>query len=201
MTMTENLDSTHFAGFYKIWRVHKETGEKELLVDNKNLILYGGSDLLALSLGGFRNAKISNMYIGYLNIATGSPITPTTIDKSYSVPFSYYGQPGAHEDKGYIRAPLAYAPTYQASTSDYDSNQVIFTSVISANQESTSGADFLFADDVSLTPSHIFEIALAAALDPATASSDIIFSRASFTPITYDQNYNLSISWGIQFLS
>lgn len=190
---------TNFQGFYKIWRVHKETGKSELLVDRKNLILYKGSDLLAMALGGFKNAKVSNMYVGYVNAADPlSGFTPTTIDKEYSVPFSAYGS-GAHTNKGYIRTPLAYTPTYQGSTSDYTSNQVIFTSIISADQTRTGGADFKFADDS--TPSHIFEIALVAALDPASASNDLVFSRANFTPIKYDQNYNLTISWGVQFVS
>lgn len=196
------MNNTNFAGFYKIWRVHKVTGEKELLVDKKNMILYQGSDLLALALGGFKNAKLSNMYVGYVNVDPGDigDFTPTTVDKDYSVPFTAYGT-GLHADKGYLRLPLAYAPNYQASTSDYDSNQVVFTSIISADQSNTGGEDFLFADDVSGTPSHIFEIGLAAALDSASSAKDIIFSRANFTPITYDQNYNLTISWGIQFLS
>jgi len=197
--MTENLNLTNFAGFYKIWRVNKHTGESELLVDKKNLILFQGSDLLGLALGGAKNAAISNVYVGYINAANPlTDFTPTTIDKEYSVPFSAYGT-GLHSDKGYLRAPLAYLPTYQGSTSDYDSNQVIFTAIISSTQSATGGADFLFADDS--TPSHIFEIALAAAIDPGSTSKDLIFSRANFTPITYDQNYNLTISWGIQFLS
>lgn len=197
--MTENVNNSNFQGFIKIWRVSKETGGKELLVDKKNMILYQGSDLLGLALGGFKNAKISNMYIGYVNAADPlSGFTPTTIDLSYSIPFTAYGS-GAHSDKGYLRVPLAYSPVYQGSTSDYDSNQVIFTSIVSSTQEATGGADFLYADDG--TPSHIFEIGLAAALNPSSAAGDIIFSRANFTPITYDQNYNLTISWGIQFLS
>jgi hypothetical protein len=197
--MTENINSTNFAGFYKIWRVHKETGEKELLVDNKNLILYQGADLMALSLGGFKNAKISNMYAGYVNsTAPLTGFTPTVIDKQCSVPFTSYGS-GLYSNHGYLRVPLAYAPTYQGSTGDYNSNQVIFTSIIASSQTSSGGAAFSFAD--AGTPSFIFEIALAAAVNTGSSTNDIIFSRANFTPITYDQNYNLTISWGIQFLA
>jgi hypothetical protein len=200
--MLEKTNPTNYSGFYKIWRVHKQTGAKDLLVDSKNMILYQGSDLLGLALGGYKNAKISNMYAGYVNIAPGliGGFTPTTIDKSYTTAFTAYGS-GGYADNGYLRLPLAYAPTYQGSSSDYDSNQVIFTAIISADQSATGGAPFLYADDVSLTPSHIFEIGLAAAMDPASSSQDLIFSRANFTPITYDQNYNLTISWGIQFVA
>ncbi len=190
------------SGFYKIWKVHKKTGHKELIVDQKNTILFQGSDLLAFALAGVKYAKISNVYAGYVNIphADIGTFTPPTINKNYDVPFTAYGDVDTiYEDYGYLRLPLAYTPSYQASTTDYDNNIVIFTSIISSDQTG-SGADFLDSTSVP-DQSHIFEIALIAALDPTSTNRDKIFSRANFIPIMYDQNYNLTISWGIQFVA
>lgn len=185
------------SGFFKIWRVNKETGNRELLVDKKNMILYGGADLMAQALAGVRYAKISHMYIGYKTTASLGAFTPPTIDKEYSNQFSDYNTTGL-EDLGYLRLPLAFTPTYLAST-NYENNTVVFTAVVSSSAEAQGGA--IFADSGEAAPSHIFEVALVAALDPTGSGQDKIFSRANFDPIVFDSNYNLTISWGVQFLA
>lgn len=195
----------NFSGFIKVWKINTQTGVSELVIDKKNLILYQGSDLLALALGGVKNAKISNLYVGYTNIALEDAwaISPLSINKDYSTqPFSAYGSSGApfNLHSGYLRLPLSYAPMYQASSSDYTSNQVIFSATIGTNVTATGGEAFQYVQSSS-SPSHVHEVALAAALDPGNPAKDLFFSRASFTPIPVDQNYNLAISWGIQFLS
>ena len=202
--MSEQLTNKNYNGFFKIWRTNKQTGESELVVSKKNLILYQGSDLLAYSLAGIKYAKISHIYVGYENYdETDNDFDVPIIDKDYdTVPFSSYGvAEGEYEERGYFRLPLSYNPTFQASTTDYSHNTVVFTTVV-AFDASPSGqsADFEFSDATPLQ-SHIFEVALSAALDPTSATSDLVFSRATFDPIMFDPAYNLTISWGIQFLS
>jgi hypothetical protein len=191
-------DKLSYSGFFKIWKVHKKTGKSELVCSKKNMILYQGADLLAKALAGVKNAKVSHMYIGYKTVADISGFVPPTIDKEYSNPFTDYDVAVGLEDLGYLRLPLSFTPTY-LSSDDYDNNTVIFTSVVSNNTTAFSGADF--EDSGEAAPSHMFEVALVAALDPTGASQDKIFSRANFDPIVYDSNYNLTISWGIQFLA
>lgn len=194
-TRPNNLESS---GFFKIWKVHKQTGARELVIDKKNMILYQGADLMALALAGVKNAKVSHLYVGYKTTADISGFVPPTIDKEYSNKFEDYDNAVGLEDLGYLRLPLAFTPTY-LSTTDYENNTVIFTAVVSNNTSSFGGADFF--DSGEATPSHLFEVALVAALDPTGSTKDKIFSRANFEPIVYDSNYNLTISWGIQFLA
>jgi hypothetical protein len=88
------------SGHVRIWKTPKLESvppyafrrESELLVDQPNLILYQGMDLLARSLVGEKDAKIWGMYVGYQNNAV---VTMPTIDRAYSTPFSSYeGQYG-----------------------------------------------------------------------------------------------------------
>lgn len=191
-------NNLEFSGFFKVWKVHKKTGQRELVVSKKNMILYQGADLLAFALAGVKNAKVSHMYVGYKTTADITGFVPPTIDKEYSNKFSDYDDAVGLEDLGYLRLPMAFTPSY-LNTTDYENNTVVFTSVVSNNTSAFDGADFF--DSGSGTPSHLFEVALVAALDPTSASEDKIFSRANFDPIVYDANYNLTISWGIQFLA
>lgn len=204
--MTEQLSATskHYSGFFKIWRTDKTTGETELLVSQPNKILYQGADLLAYALAGIKYARISHVYVGYANYDdTDNTFDPPIIDKDYStLPFSSYGVVDSdYADFGYFRLPLSYSPTFQTSSVSYDHNTVVFTTIMSFDSEpSGQSVDFKYATDPT-SQSHLFEVALSAALDPTTTSKDQIFSRATFNPIMFDPNYNLTISWGVQFLS
>lgn len=198
LAQTENYNYPSYRGFIKIWSVDKATGEKTLLVDKPNTVLYQGADLLALSLSGAKNASISHLYVGYNNV-TGS-FTPPIIDKSYSVPFSSYGS-SAYPTYGYLRLPLAYSPSYVAQT-NYENNTVLFTVILSSSGNDNGAT---FTSTASAGPdnpaSQIFEVGLVAALDPTSSSKDMIFSRANYSPLTYDPNQNLTITWGVQFLA
>jgi len=186
-------------GFFKIWAVHPKTGERILLREQDNMILYQGADLLAKALAGVQYANISHMYVGYKNWVDGS-FTKPTVDKEYTIPIASYGTPGTYADFGYLRPSLAYSPSF-LNQPDYDSNIVLFTNIITtSNVGEGSSADFRDSDYVG-DPSQLFEVALVAALDPSGSSQDVIFSRAQFTPLLYDPNYNLTITWGVQFVA
>ena len=188
-----NVDASKtpsFSGFIKVWKVHKQTNKAELVVDKHNLVMYQGSDLLAKSLVGYPNAHISHMYIGYMNSAT-APTPSKVIDRAYSVPLSGYTTP-----YGALRLPLTFPAAYTAET-NYTGNIPVFTVMITT-ATAEWGAAFTSGGG---TPSWVFETVLVAALDPSSASSDLIFSRAQFTPIQYDSNYNLTVTWGVKFES
>lgn len=178
-----------FQGFLKIWKTHKETGKSELLVDKKNMVLYQGADLLAYSLAGYANAKISHMYFGFMNSAT-LPTPSKVIDKAYSVPFDGYTTP-----YGVLRLPLTFPTQYLADT-NYDHNIAVFTTMIT-----TATAEWGDTFQSSSPYSWVFEVATIAALDPATHNDDVVFSRVQFSPIKYEATYNLTVSWGIKFLA
>lgn len=186
----------NIAGFFKIWEVNPKTGSKRLLIDKKNMILNSGADILAQALAGVSNSSISHIYVGYNNVA--SSFTPPTIDKAYSVKFDTYGT-GLYTTYGYLRLPLAYTPSFMAQ-SGYKNNIALFTGVI-ATSDNYYGAQFRSSvdGDVDNPPSQLFEVALVSATDPSSPAQDKIFSRANFDPVTYDPNFNLTITWGIQF--
>lgn len=172
-------------GFVKIWRVHKETGSKELVVDKKNLVLKQGAKVLASALAGITNAKISKMYIGFNNAGS---FTAPVIDVDYSEPFNQLSIPDGF---GYLREPLSLPPSL-TSYSGYDSNIVTFTTIISS---STAFYGNVFTSGTS----NIYEVALVAALSN-DSSDDLVYARVGFDQITYNDNYALTISWGTVFL-
>jgi hypothetical protein len=173
-------------GFVKIWKVNKTTGKSQLVVDKPNTILYGGAQILSYALAGNAAAPIWGMYIGYNNNV--SFVYPT-VDLAYSASFLNFTTPF-----GCLREPLSHTPSYLTSPS-YTNNTPIFTVDISSASSSVAGAPF--------TPgvSNIYEIALLSAFNPTLSTGDIVFSRTQFNQITYDSNFNLTISWGVQFLA
>ncbi len=183
-------------GSIKIWAVNKRTGKKYLLVDRPNTILNQGADILAKALAGTANAAISHMYVGYNNTADDT-FTRPVIDKTYSVSFTNYGL-GDYAAFGYLRIPLAYSPSFIGQT-DYVNNVSVFTTVLSsAGSPQGSSAPFRSTADVG-TSSQIFEVGLISAFDTTSSAQDKVFSRANFVPLLYDPNFNLTITWGVQF--
>jgi hypothetical protein len=173
-------------GFVKIFRTHKETGVTELLVDKRNLVLNMGAQALSYALSGKPGYNISGFYIGYNNT---SSFTPPVIDVNYSVPFSSFTPPF-----GYLRQALSFAPSYSPSGAGYIDNTSFYTTQISS---ATAFGGAAFTNGVS----NIYEIALVAQPNPTNASTDLVFSRVNFNPVTWNNNYALTFTWGIQFLS
>jgi hypothetical protein len=180
-------------GFYKIWQVNPLTGERQLLRDNKNLILFGGADLLARAMAGVKYSNISHLYVGYKNHADDNFDKPTN-DRAYSFKFSSYSE---GNKLGYLRVPLAYSPSF-LNQPNYENNIAVFTGIVTPGIES-NGAGFLADNPANIEPSQIFEVALVAATEPAGQGGDVVFSRAHFSPLLYNPSYNLTITWGIQF--
>jgi hypothetical protein len=186
-TEKTNLNKA-ISGFVKIWKTSPITGESQLVIDQPNMILYGGARLMSYALSGRENAKIWGMYIGFNNNQNGV-FTRPVIDASYSQPFSGLSTQSGF---GYLREPLTFTPTY-LSDGIYIDNTVLFSVMVTA---STSVNATPFLHDVS----RIYEVALVGASDPTNSSKDIVFSRTGFNPVKYDTNFNFTITWGIKFL-
>lgn len=188
------LATKPYFGFVKIWKSDPKTGESTLLVDKKNTILYGGADLLAQALAGQANTGISHMYLGYSN-DVAVPASGYTIARNANA-FS------TTTPLGYLRTPLTFPATFMTDI-NYANNIVVFTVLINnaASFQVTSGSPATLTDGTS----KFFEAALVASVDPtATVNShanDRIFARIAFERITYDASFNLTISWGVRFLS
>jgi hypothetical protein len=185
MPTNENLNiSQSLTGFVKIWKTHQTTGESQLVLDQKNMILKGGAKIIAHALGGDQYSKIWGMYIGYNN-GTETFIKPG-IDVDYSNKFLNYTAPF-----GYLREPLTFTPTYQTSLG-YDENVVLFSTMITSATKA-GGASFD-------TSSRIYEVALVSAVAADDLTKDTVFSRTNFNPIQYNSSYNFTITWGVRIL-
>lgn len=171
------------AGFIKVWQFDPKTGKSWLVKEINNTILYGGADLLAYALAGKANSGISHMYVGFNNNASFDIAAEPAVTKG-STTFRTDG------DYGYVRVPLTFPAAFQAQA-NYDHNTVFFT-VMLTNPPDSEGAEF--NDD-----SKIHTIGLCAALNPSGNDNDVIFSRAQFTPITYDPAFGLTVTWGVRF--
>lgn len=186
--------TTPYMGFVKIWKSDPKTGEKELILDKKNTILYSGSDLLAQALSGTPNTGISHMYIGYTN-DVNTPSAGYTIAKN-ATSFS------TTSPLGYLRVPLTFPATFMSET-NYSNNIPVFTVILNGanSYQVTTGSPATLTNSTS----KFYELALVASTDPTgtvnTHPGDKIFARVTFDKITYDSSFNLTISWGVRFLS
>ncbi len=180
-----NLNKS-ISGFVKVWKSSPDTGESELIVDQPNLILYGGAGIMAHALGGDPNYKIWGMYIGYNNNAN---FTRPVIDVDYSQPFNALS---SEDGFGYLREPLTFPATYLSDLS-YEDNTALFSVMISS-ATAAGGAEFISGT------SNIYEVGLVCAPDLSNSTRDIVFSRTGFNQVRYDSNFNFTITWGIKFL-
>lgn len=172
-------------GVIKIWQFDPATGESQLLKDTRNTILYTGADLLALALSGRANSGISHIYVGYNNNAAFDINDEPAVTKS-STTFRSDG------DYGYVRVPLTFPASF-TTEANYSNNSTFFT-IMLTNPPSAVGAAFG-------NTSKIFTIGLAAALNPSGSNQDKMFSRAQFTPVTYDSTFGLTVTWGVKFIA
>lgn len=179
-----NKDCT---GFIKVWKSNPKTGSSELILEKKNTILYSGADLLAYALAGQSHAKISHFYVGYNNDVSfiGAEEGVDKSNSTFLVDSNY----------GYLRIPLTFPASFMLDE-NYEHNIVVFTIFLSNPAPFKQGSSPTFGLN-----SKMFEVGLVAALNTDSSSNDAMFSRAQFTPITFDPEHNLTISWGIRFTS
>ena len=163
-TYTLNKDAS---GHVRIWNL----ANRELLLDQSNLITRQGASIAARALSGLPNTGISHMYVGHNT--SGTVPTPTLGDTVSSF--------GTH-----TRIPLSFSPSF-ANEENYASNLVYFTVYING--------DSLIADGRK-----IVELGLVSA-QSSNAADDLLFSHIAFSPIIYQSSYGLAITWGLTFRS
>lgn len=191
LSFKENMEGNKgITGYVKVWKIDKSSGAKELVVDQKNLVLNGGATVLSYALSGKLNSNIWGFYIGYNN---NESFTPPVIDTAYTNKFQALSSSAGFN---YLREPLTFSPSYM-STEGYVDNVALFSVLVSASNGVKTGiSDPQFIGGVS----NIYEVALVASPNPNDHSSDIVFSRTNFSPIQYDSSSALAITWGIKFL-
>jgi len=167
------------------------TGKVYKEVFSKNLVLYGGADILAKLLAGNSNYAISGLYIEYDN-AGGTP-TPPAFDRSADK--SYYDGLISDPNRDYLRVSLAAAPLFTASSSDYDFNRLTFLG-ISDGTVGVHGKVFSSAAN-----STVFGAALYCAVDPSDSSQDLIYARTYSTgALAKAAGLSIGVSWLTEIL-
>jgi hypothetical protein len=172
-------------GFIRVLQINHNTGTTTVWDSKPNMILYTGANLMAKAIAGEPNAKITHMYVGFTN----NNDTPSTVTLDNTDPINQYTG-----TKGYLRLPLAYTPSFLTSDVNHDENIPVFSASV-ANPISNGGAAF------ETGVSKMFEIALVSEQSSTDASQDIVFSRAQFTPLLYNNLYAVTLQWGIEFIA
>lgn len=163
-------------------RVENEAGE---FCDQKNMVVYGGADVLARLLAGQNNYRIQHFYLEFQNIA-GSP-TPLAVSRANNAATvkSYLTT-----DKDLLRAPLAATPLISASSGTYAGNQATFYALSTATTGLLNGLGFGPG-----TNSKVMALCLVAAPTGAHAD-DIVYARAVLgTPVAAVGAGTISASW------
>lgn len=159
------------AGLYPVGPDGK-LGLPTKVVELRNLILYGGSDIMARVLGGDDEYKVQAMYFEFENLADpGDLIAEPTFDRSGGL--TYYQ--GLSSPKDYLRIPITVSPSILSSDiTKYVGNQVTFFALTGGTQ-GVNGVAFNEASN-----STVYGVGLAATPVLNDPTQDIVFARAYF---------------------
>ena len=176
----------------KTGKVDRENPKK--VITQENLILYGGSDIVARLLGGDDEFKIQAMFCEYENMADPlDPIVPPAFDREGGL--LYYSSLLPPRD--YVRVPITISPSILSSDEAlYAGNQVTFFALTNSN-EGINGLPFNAASN-----STVYGVALAATPSVEDPTQDVVFARAYFTPpdnkFLKEVGHEIGIDWSIR---
>lgn len=192
--LADNFELAKSAGHLRLFSFDKASKEIVKLVEIRNLILYGGADILALLIGGQSDYKLRTMYLEFQNLADPSdPITPPTFGRGDGI--SYYNGLISSPDRDFIRISLGVSPSFNTSGADYLNNITTFF----GQSEGTVG--FHGKPFGEASNSAIFGAALVASPDTEDQSKDIVFSRAysGIDKILKQAGFEIGVTWSIRF--
>lgn len=169
-------------------------GQRLHLLQQRNLYVYNGADIVAAILAGRPGYTISTMYLEFENVASpGDPIVPPAYDRTSTV--SYYSNLTSPRD--FLRVPMIIQPTIVSSDlSKYEGNQVTFFG-ISSGVVGENGLPF-----TNVSNSTVFGGALCASPTPDTQANDKLFSRTYWADraVLKQQNHQIGVQWTLRFL-
>lgn len=189
-----NFDLSRDAhGMARIFSFDPLTNIIHKMIVKRNLILFGGADVLAALIAG-RGSAVNAMYMEYKNLASpGLSITPPAFDREGGI--SYYSGLSGSPDIDFLRIPLTVNPTIEASDVVYGGNQVVFFGV-SEGAVGFHGKSFLDTSN-----SAVFGAALVAAADLGDQSQDVVFSRiySGIDKVLKVAGHQIGVTWTIRF--
>ena len=171
------------------------------ILQQQNLILFEGADIMAGLLAGDMNKRISHMYFEYENTA-GAPVAPTITRADGR---SYFASKTGAANKDWVRAPLVMNPSISViptGSASYKGNGALFTattaSVTPAN--GIANAANYFASSGANGPSKITTAALVSAVNPNSNVEDLVFSRLNLSAaISLQPSSHVVFFWNVKF--
>lgn len=183
------------AGFVRFMSLNLRTGILRKVIERKNLILYGGADILAQLLSGDPAYAVRYMYLEFKNLANPlDPITPPPFDRSGGR--SYYEGLVSSPDTDFLRVPLTGTPALSSSDALlYSFNTGTFFAM-SEGAAGIHGKTFAPGSN-----SAVFGAALVATPDPDDRSKDVVFSRvySGIDKILKESGFEIGVSWAVRF--
>jgi len=192
-SLVEQVNLMTASGALRLFSFNKATREIAKMIEIRNLILYGGADILALLAGGQSSYNLRTMYIEFENLADPSdPITPPTFGRADGV--AYYNGLVSSPNRDFIRVALSVSPAFSTSGVDYVNNIATFFG------QSSGTVGFHGKSFGESSNSAIFGAALVASPDPEDQSKDIVFSRAysGIDKILKQAGFEIGVTWSIR---
>jgi len=168
------------------------------VIEQKNLVTYGGADIMAKLISGDVKYAINGMYFKYQN-TTDTP-EGTTPTRELTASDQYWTLTGT-DNIDWLRVPIITTGKIAKSPYNsvaYNGNSVTFvatTASVGTTGETPEQNPFSGGDN-----SKIFSVALVAMPDILTPSTDIAFSMANLTSaIPAIENSYIDVFWTITF--
>jgi len=185
------------AAFYKNIR----TGRMTPIFRKKNLILYGGADIMAALLAGDMNHRISHMYFEFEN-TVGAPAVPTITRGDGR---SYFAGLTGGSNRDWVRVPIIMNPTLSVVPNDspnFAGNTALFaatTASVSPATGKSPTANYFSSSGIN-GPSKIFSLALVAAPNRNSDTNDKVFSRLNLpTAMPLQPSSHIVFFWSVKF--
>jgi len=153
------------------------TGKFTPVLEQKNLVLHGGADIVARLLSGDSRYAINGMYFKFKN--TTDPIAPEIPSRSDTVD-QYHSITGT-DNIDWLRVPIITSGKIAAvpEGSHYSGNSVTFVATTaSVSQTGKSAEENPFGD---ANNSKIFSVALVSMPSTSSITGDVAFSMSSLT--------------------
>ena len=182
-SMKEKLNRL-VVGRIQIFRV--SDGKWILIDEKKNLVTYGGSDILAKALAN--ELKVNCIYVVFENNPAAIRISTdaSNIAATYAT---------SSPNRSFVRVPTMGDPVYSSTDPDYANNEVSFLGV-------TDGSSEFPAVPVTDGVSVFYHSALVAAPDMDDQTKDVVFSCANFSSDqTKVAGAQIGIRWTLTFTS
>lgn len=161
--MKTSLDLSRFTSQVRVWTPDNPNH----VVTGKNLITYGGADIIARLLAGQGNYRLVRMWFEFDN--GGSPATPAPSREDTAV--SVIAEATGTRD--ILRGSLVAQPLLQASGPDYGSNQGVYHAITPAGSSIQGEVNSLAFG----AGSSIIGLCLAASPGGSDIEDDWIYSR------------------------